>query len=87
MLLINSIRDQIKDACEVNLIDYETSCDVADSLGLDGPEGDVCVNVSMAGELLKALKALTNICEDNDQFPIHTEKARAVIARAERCDY
>jgi len=37
---------------------------------------------SSAPDLLAALEAITNACEDNDQWPTFTEQARAAIARA-----
>lgn len=35
-----------------------------------------------APDLLAALRALCEICEDDDQYPQNTEAARAAIARA-----
>ena len=39
--------------------------------------------ISAAPDLLSALQALTAIAEADDQFPVHTERARAAIAKAE----
>lgn len=38
--------------------------------------------IAAAPDLLAALRALCDICEDDDQYPQHTEAARAAIARA-----
>ena len=38
--------------------------------------------MAAAPDLLAALRALCDICEDDDQYPQHTEAARAAIARA-----
>jgi len=35
-----------------------------------------------APQLLAALKDLTDLCEDEDRFPLHTESAKTAIARA-----
>jgi hypothetical protein len=37
-----------------------------------------------APDLLTALRALCNLCEDDDQYPQHTEIARAAINKATR---
>lgn len=38
--------------------------------------------MAAAPDLLAALRALCEICEDDDQYPQNTEAARAAIARA-----
>jgi hypothetical protein len=38
--------------------------------------------IAAAPDLLDALIALCEICEDDDQYPQHTEAARAAIAKA-----
>jgi hypothetical protein len=38
--------------------------------------------IASAPELLEALQEITNLLEDEDLFPIHTEKARELISKA-----
>lgn len=38
--------------------------------------------IAAAPDLLRALRALCNLCEDDDQYPQHTEIARAAISKA-----
>jgi hypothetical protein len=51
----------------------------------DGPSEEDYANarlIAAAPELLAALQRLTDICEADDQYPIHTEEARAAIFKA-----
>lgn len=40
--------------------------------------------IAAAPDLLAALRALCNLCEDDDQYPLHTEIARDAINKAAR---
>lgn len=40
--------------------------------------------IAAAPDLLAALRALCSLCEDDDQYPQHTEIARAAINKAAR---
>jgi hypothetical protein len=46
---METIRDQVKDACTLHGVSTETACNIADKLGLDGPAGDT---VATPAELL-----------------------------------
>jgi len=54
-------------------------CDLDDAI----PEATANARLMAAApDLLAALRALCEICEDDDHYPQHTEAARAAIARA-----
>lgn len=45
---METVRDQIKNACTKYDVDVETACLIADELGFDGDLGDVGISLSSA---------------------------------------